>query len=178
MSLRYIIDGYNIINHPLFIQQTTKRKKISDNYRTQYAGALLLEFIKINKLCKSPKNTTIVVFDGYPKASGEKIDTEMSVVFARTESADERIKKIVEGSGNARNTIVVSDDKEIRYFVKSMGAYAMGVEEFLLPAIKTHPILNAKDKKRQDREEASLEVELTYRQMDEINQELKKLWLK
>ena len=57
MSLRYIIDGYNIINHPLFAK--TSRK-------SQDVRVALLNFLRVHKPCGSPKNKISVVFDGYP----------------------------------------------------------------------------------------------------------------
>ena len=52
MSLQYVIDGYNLINHRLFIP-TDKRTKDS--------RIALLELIRIKKLCGSPANEVIVV---------------------------------------------------------------------------------------------------------------------
>lgn len=160
MSLQYIIDGYNIINHPLFIQHAAK--KIRD------LRIALLEFIRINKLCGSPKNKITVVFDGHSDSSIRKIgETDINIMFSRKETADECIKKMVEVSSNPKNIVVVSDDKEIKLFVKSLGGQTRSVEEFI----------NRKAN-LQSREKNLLKPELTYSQIHQINQELRKIWLR
>jgi predicted RNA-binding protein with PIN domain len=160
MSLQYIIDGYNLIHHPLFNKYTAKKSKDS--------RIALLDFIKINRLCGSPKNKITVIFDGYPDLSARNLDSdEINVIFSRSQTADERIKGIVEKSGNPKNVVVVSDDNEIRFMVKSIGAKVLSVEEFL-----------SRKEKLQARIETLAESKLTYSQMHKINQELRKIWLK
>ena len=160
MSLQYIIDGYNLTNHRLFTT-TNSGRKIKDS------RIALLELIRVKRLCGSPRNSVTIVFDGYPDSESlEGFDTAMQVVFARQESADERIRRLVEKSGNPKNIRVVSDDKEIKFFVKAQGAKALSVEEFLGSDKK---FIAAKEKE-------PLKPELTYTQTHKINQELKKLW--
>jgi len=155
----YIIDGYNIISHSKF---TPPHKKIKDPREA------LLEFIQTHKLCGSPKNKIVVVFDGHPNLASQKLDKEeIKVIFSKEESADNRIKKMVENQSNPKNTVVVSDDKEIRFFVRAVGARCLGIEEFIQPAIK--------DKVRPNHN--LLKPELSYTQIAEINQELRKIWL-
>jgi predicted RNA-binding protein with PIN domain len=158
MSLVYIIDGYNLINHQEFRR---KCKKTGDD------RAALLAFISRNKLTGSWNNKIIVVFDGYPQEESANFNSEAEVIFSRNESADEKIKKIIEKSNNTKNIIAVSDDKEIKFIVKSLGARAMGVAEFI----------NAKKRIRRPKDD-SAELELTYTQIHKINQELSKIWLK
>ncbi len=88
------------------------------------------------------------------------------VIFSRVESADERIKKLLELIPNPKNVVVVSDDKEIIFFAKSCGAKSQSVEGFL----------SFQDKERSARAGAPV-PEITYTQMHKINEELKKLWL-
>jgi len=108
-----------------------------------------------------------VVFDGYPDLSRQKSDREeINVIFSKGETADSRIKKILETQVNPRNTVVVSDDKEIRFFVKAAGARSLGVEEFINPKVKPPR-----------KEEGPIKAELTYSQIDKINRELKTRWL-
>jgi len=163
MSLQYIIDGYNTINHPLFarINRKTRDNRIA-----------LLEFIKIKRLTGSAKNRITLVFDGYPDThtpvSEQTDDNNIDIIFARKETADERIKKIVQDSCNPKTIVVVSDDKEIKFFVKAFGVRVLSVEEFI--------------NRRKDLVDlpklAPAKPELTYSQMHKINQELKNLWLK
>jgi len=160
MSLQYVIDGYNFINHHRFI----RRYK-----HTKDSTLSLLEFIKTKRLTGSPKNKLIIVFDGFPPNSASGPDTNNAVIiFSRKISADEKIKNIVEQSANRKNMVVVSDDKEIKFIVKSLGAQSMGIEEFI----------KSKEGAGAVQEEEERRGELNYSQVQEINQELKKLWLK
>ena len=138
---------------------------------------MLLEFIKTHKLCGSPKNKITVVFDGYPNLSSQKLDEEdINVIFSQEETADSRIKKMAETQGNPKNTVVVSDDKEIKFFVRAVGARSLGVEEFIHPVSKYKDGLNRK-KKLESEDRDLLKPELSHSQIGEINQELRKIWL-
>ena len=109
-----------------------------------------------------------VVFDGYPESGAYPYDQGgIRVIFSRKISADEKIKMLVEEAGERRNIIVVSDDKEIKFTVKSLRAKWLSVDEFFFE----------KEKPKKIRDEAT-EPELNYSQMQKINEELSKLWLK
>ena len=160
MSLQYIIDGYNIIKHPLFRHP---HKNIED------PGISLLTFISLKKLTGSPKNKTTIVFDGYPKTGATDChDSNISLLFSRKISADEKIKNLVEESASRKTIVVVSDDREIKFMVESLGARSMGVEEFI----------ETKERSRKSQSKDFETVELTYSQKHKINQELRKIWLK
>lgn len=159
MPSQYIIDAYNITNHITFIPI---RKKIRDPQKA------LLEFLKHQRLYKKSKSKITVVFDGYPQVSAQKLDeADIDVVFSREETADAKIKRLVESSNNPGDIAVVSDDREVQFFIKSAGARAIGVEEFINPP-----------KKAQTKNEGLIKPELNYSQINKINQELKALWLK
>lgn len=88
----------------------------------------------------------------------------MEVVFSREVTADAAIRAMVEKTANVKTTVVVSDDKEIKFFVRSAGARCVSIEEFLKePRAKNGEVPKP---------------ELTYTQMLEINSELAKRWLK
>jgi len=110
-----------------------------------------------------------VVFDGHPDLSSRILDkTEINIIFSKSETADERIKKIVEKIGNPNNTLVVSDDKEIIFFAKSFGAKVLNIQEFINRA----KYLIGSEKKE------PMKPELNYSQIHKINQELRQIWLK
>jgi len=159
MSLQYIIDGYNIIKHSRFVGQLPKKTK---DHREA-----LVEFIKAQRLCGSSKNKITVVFDGYPDEQGLEKNTPIEVIFSRDKSADERIKNIVEVSVNAKTIVVVSDDKEIKFIVRSLGADCIGVEDFV-----------SRNRGGQRKNDDSTKAQLSYSQMESINREFRKLWLK
>lgn len=168
MSLQFIIDGYNVTRHPLFLNSQGKNKD---------AGTLLLEIIRTKKLCGSLKNNVTVVLDGYPQAQNQDNHfLNFKVVYSQDLSADDLIKhKVDDFRGNRKNIIVVSDDREIVSYAKQAGARVLSVEDFL----GKDPALNKRA--RQDKrleEKNTLKQELNYTQVDKINEELKRLWLK
>lgn len=161
MSLQYIIDSYNVINHPWF---RSAAKRASSIQRS------LHDFISLNRLTGSPKNTVVLVFDGYP-APGQEIPEEQGLVwvYSRGIDADEKIKKLVEESGQPGNIIVVSDDRQVQLIVKLLHARACGVEEF----IRGKKSKNSVAALKADADD----LKLTYSQMQKIDAELKKRWL-
>ncbi len=86
---------------------------------------------------------------------------------------------MVETQVSPKDIVVVSDDKEIRFFVKAVGARSIGVEEFIHPAARHRARINRKEKSgRAPQERDLLKPELSYSQIDQINRELKARWLK
>jgi len=158
MSLQYVIDGYNIINHPAFIRSSAL-KKSGDN------RLALIRFIIANKTFKNPHNSVTVVFDGFCAESRQYNDCGVKVIFSGEISADEAIKKILESSPKRGNIIVVSDDRQIQLFTRLQRAKAMSVEEFI-PQPKPSAA-----------HQESVKLELNYTQIEKINKELRKLWL-
>jgi len=158
MSLQYIIDGYNVTNHPKFTKQIPRK---------QTDSRLALIHLIRQKKSSSPNNKFWIVFDGYPNPALDNADKgNIMVIFSRRENADERIKKLVELIPSPKNVVVVSDDKEIIFFAKSCRARQESVEDFLAFQDKITRMKNTMPK-----------PEITYTQMHEINEELKKLWL-
>lgn len=110
----------------------------------------------------------IVVFDGYPKS----VDADYGasgplVLFSRKISADEKIKRLVEESGQRKSILVVSDDKEIKFSVRSLGARIVAVDEFLSPGGRS----------KAARSKEAVSPEISYASMSRINKELRKIWL-
>lgn len=169
MSLQYIIDGYNIINHPLFARL---------NKKTENKESALLSFIRINKICGKSRNKVLVVFDGYNDLLQKRFDkNDMDVIFSRKETADERIKNIVETAHNPKNIVVVSDDKEILFFAGQAGAQLLGAQDFLFRAHSVRRLEAGRQKKTGGKSEDP-EPKISYSAMHKINQELRKVWLK
>ncbi len=55
----------------------------------------------------------------------------VKVIFTSGESADEKIKEIVSQAQNKKQIVVVTDDRAIQYYVRSLGAAVMSVADFL-----------------------------------------------
>jgi len=157
MSLQYIIDGYNITNHPRFPERYKNRNAPAES---------LAGFIRDNDLTGSSKNKLIIVFDGYPPA-GSCYDSG-TIVFSRKISADEKIKKLIEERSGRKNIIIVSDDRQIKSAAGSLGARCMSVGDFI----------GSKTASARSRGKEAAAFELTYTQIHDINEELKKIWLR
>lgn len=132
----------------------------------------LLDIIKTKRLCGSPRNEIIVVFDGFinePQLGEYR--NEMRVIFSYDETADDKIKQIIEQAKNKKNIIVVSDDREIADFAKIYGAKPLSGNEFLKP-------INEDRNESMRTNSDSFKQQLNYSQIQAINEELKKKWLK
>ena len=161
MSLQYIVDAYNLINHPAFNPVSKPALSI------QHA---LADFIKSNKLTGSKNNNLVLVFDGYPP-SLENIPRQNGLLcmFSYAQEADELIKKIIQDSASPKNIIVVSDDKEVQLTSRFLHAQICNVEEFICG--------KQDNKSATDARLAAFDFKLNYAQMQKINAELKQKWL-
>jgi len=161
MSLQYIIDAYNLVNHPAFKPAAKRVLNIQQ---------ALVDFIRLNRLTGSKKNQLVLVFDGYPPPAEEIPDQNgLLCVFSRSQEADELIKRMIEDSAAPKNIIVVSDDKEVRLSSRFLQAQICGVEEFICGKKNSRMAINAKL--------AADDFKLGYAKMQKINAELKKKWL-
>jgi len=162
MSLQYIIDGYNLLNHP-------RPSRAFDRHRSATPAVKIISLIRRQRLTGSSKNKVTVVFDGYPPSGQSPIEEKgMNIIFARGVSADKKIISMVETSANPKNIFVVSDDKEIRFMIKALGAVSLTIDDF---------INQGKDAKSASRADETSELKLRISQMEQINKELRKLWL-
>ena len=120
MSLHYLVDGYNIV----------KQAPLLADLPLEQGRAGLLRWIDAERPQGSANNRVTVVFDGSPEHFGNSTSGIIEAVFSRNESADDHIKAMVEHSGAKSNMVVVSDDKGITLYVRSLGARIMGVKQF------------------------------------------------
>ncbi|MHB8155348.1 MAG: NYN domain-containing protein [Candidatus Omnitrophota bacterium] len=161
MSLQYIIDAYNLINHPAF-------KPVSKSaLNIQHA---LADFIRLKRLTGSKNNRLVLVFDGYPPPSDDiPREDGLLCMFSRNQEADELIKKIVQDSASPKNIIVVSDDREVQLTSRFLHAGICNVGEFIGG--------KKGNKSATDLESAAVDFKLSYAKMEKINAELRKKWL-
>ena len=151
--MKYIIDGYNVIHK---IDQL-KGKRL----RTQREG--LIRLLETARMRSKRFRDMMVVFDGQTDVLAPRIHSSIKVVFTRGKSADKKIKEIVESSSFARDIAVVSDDREIKFYISSLGARKTSVAEFL-------KMLYSSSKKEDT-------FKLDEDQVKKINHELEKIWL-
>ncbi|MCU0276305.1 MAG: NYN domain-containing protein [Acidobacteria bacterium] len=87
----------------------------------------------IKKFQESKNTKVTVVFDGEPQGSERHnpINAKMQVIYPRYgQSADDEIKRILEGYRHVKETILVTTDRELKTFAKEMGVRTINSIEF------------------------------------------------
>ena len=161
MSAHYIIDGYNVIKQVTFLSG----KKL----RTGREG--LVQFIEQYRPQGSKRNEVTVVFDGKAEIVSPSMKTDIRVIFSRNESADDVIKRMIEKASSPGQYVIVSDDKAVVFYCRSIGAKGLSVKDFI-----AHTGLNKKPRKKSSYQPESKELSRDI--ADKITQDLKKLWVK
>jgi predicted RNA-binding protein with PIN domain len=149
--LQYIIDGFNLIH---------KIPALKDSSAVHQD---LVNYIYKHKLSGSKNNKVMIVFDGAPNWR-VRLLSEFEIIFALDRKADDLIKERVNKIKNKSNVIVVSDDREIREYVKKAGAKSQGIADFI--KIK-EPSSKDVDSK-----------EISYPMQAQITEELRRIWIK
>ncbi len=112
-----IIDGYNVIRSSGFADDYSFNKL--ENQRNTFISLL-------SDYASSSSNRVSVVFDAantdslhWTRGQVDGVDVYYS---SGGQTADDLIKDLVEGAQNPRDCMVVTSDKEIQYFARSLGA--------------------------------------------------------
>lgn len=157
MSQHFIIDGYNLI----------KQTPLINKVNLEDSRAALIRLLSIYHPQGSNRNRVTIVFDGKEGNVYSRQNPFIEIIFTQDESADDKIKRMVEKSKNPKNIVVVTNDRDIQFFVRQHRAKVKTVEEFL---IKGNGPLAAQGKV--DDKIISPTVR------GAINEEMKKIWLK
>lgn len=169
MSLHFVIDGYNLIKRTSI---SSKYPKIGNENRDSLEDlrAALIKYIKLYRPQGKVTNRVTIVFDA--KGDRERTLTEtyredggIGIIFSK--SADDKIKRLVKESRSPKNIVVVTDDKDIRFFVRQYRAQIKTVEEFLKKPNPLNIKANPDDK-----------TPLAPQEAIRITEEMKELWLK
>lgn len=158
MSLLYIVDGCNAAYR-------FSRDSKNDALDTR------VTFLSHLHSCRpqgSFNNRLIVVFDGYP-FKGDMFGCE--VIFSQSRTADDKIKEMAAGLSRPKDAVVVTDDRELGFFVRSCGVRLMNVEEFMDKG-KVKKSLSGRR-----RPDAADKSDLNIVQREKITEELRRLWL-
>lgn len=134
----------------------------------------LVSLIETYKPQGSAKNSVTIVFDGKSGYWGGYQSSVVQVVFSVDESADDKIKRLVSEAENARRIVVVTDDREIKYYVRGLGAEVLSVGLFLeklRPKTDKLKKDHAKNGARETTKVISKTLEFS------INSELEEIWL-
>jgi predicted RNA-binding protein with PIN domain len=160
MSLLYIVDGYNAI----------KRSSTFDHKILKEARNRFLAWLEHERPHGSLRNRLIVVFDGSSEVFGLKEPTSFEVIFTAGESADDKIKKIVADCPDPKEIVVVTDDKDLAFSVRSNGAKIMSTDEFLSKGAHAKKVILRP-------QNVEPKVSLNIVEREKITEELKKIWL-
>ncbi|MFH1092918.1 MAG: NYN domain-containing protein [Candidatus Omnitrophota bacterium] len=161
MSLHYIIDGYNVIKQVTFLT--------GEKLRAGREG--LVQFIERYRPQGSKRNEITIVFDGKAEVVGYSMKTDIKIIFSRNESADDVIKRMIEKVSNPGQYVVVSDDKAVVFYCRSIGAKWIAVKDFIgNTGIKKTP--QKKSSYIPESKELSQDI------ADKITENLRKLWVK
>ena len=162
MSLHFLLDGYNIIHKMPFNQLDSL-----EDQRNR-----LIRWVETQNPQGSRNNRVTIIFDGQSGFLNHHQQSFVEVLFSSEGSADDKIKKMVDESLHQKNMVVVTDDRAIQIYVRSLGTKIIGVDEFLKDAAEEKKtIKNPKEKKEFSK---NISKTLEYK----INEEFKEIWLK
>jgi len=117
----YLIDGNNVMG------QRAGWQKDRDGARRRLLDELV-------EFAAAKRARVMVVFDGAPLqhfADGASYKAAVRIFYAaRNSNADERIKAMVEASGERRTLIVVTSDRALGEYVRRCGAQVVNAKEF------------------------------------------------
>ena len=113
-------------------------------------------------------NQVTVVFDGHPDHFGASPQGTVRVIFSDGCTADDKIKRMVEEDADQRNCVVVSNDKDIFIYARSLGARVMSVEAFT----------KSKQQQGTGTKQDSGGKYIPLSRQEKINKELEDFWLK
>ncbi len=114
----------------------------------------------------SSNNQVTVVFDGNPDYFGAVVSGDIRVIFSDGCTADDKIKSMVEDDADKKNCVVVSDDKEVFLYARSLGARVMSVAAFTSRS------------KHEDKRQKQESKHIPLSRQEKINKELERIWLK
>lgn len=166
MSRHFLLDGYNIL----------RQMPGNDTLSLEDGRRHLIRFIQDARPQGSARNSVTLVFDGQEGICFPDFSSGVQVIFSKGESADDVIKRLVEDSLSARDIILVTDDRDLLYFCRTLGAGIWSVAQFLAQGRKTKERLCARTGREgasgKDGKNISCTVEAR------VNRELRDLWLK
>jgi len=155
----YIIDGDNLIGSSpdISLEDPDSRSKLVQ---------------VVQKYQESRKNNITIVFDGAPQNGllREDIRSKFSVVYPReSSSADEEIKRILNGFHYFKDVTLITSDKELKAFAKEKGAKTVSSIEFYfqLKRVSRYSGKVAETRKRIDAELSDREVDQWMKIFDE-----------
>lgn len=169
MSRHLLLDGYNVLR---------KVNRFADLSLEDGRGALV-RFVQETRPQGSHRNSITIVFDGREDVVSLGSPADVRVLFSRGESADDVIKRLVQESSSPRDIVLVTEDRDLGYFCRSLGAQIWTVTQFMAQARKSGEELRSGVIRRPGRSRAADEGKVIGKVFeDKVNRELAKVWLR
>ena len=150
----------------------------SDALRLEDRRHQLVRFIEFRRPQGSLRNPVTIVFDGKAGHWSGTDSSGVRVVFSEGETADTRIVRMVSQAPNKKTMVVVTDDREIQYAVRALGAQVSGVQEFLGRVLKSSAKMKGgKKESGSSQERGSQEKYISQTLAHTITSEFEKIWL-
>ena len=169
MSRHLLLDGYNVLR---------KVRRFADLSLADGRTALI-RFVQESRPQGSPRNSVTIVFDGREDVFFLDSPSDVRVIFSKGESADDVIKRMVQESRSPRDIVLVTEDRELGYFCRSLGAAIWSVAQLTAQARKSGEKLRSGVARRPRKPGESVENKVIGKVFeDKVNRELTKIWLK
>jgi len=137
----------------------------------------LIHWIQASQPQGSVRNSVTVVFDGKDEFFGAHVSHSVKVIFSKgRQSADDLIKNIIEQSAVRKSWVVVSNDKDIKLYVRALGANVLSVSEFIRTGGKTREGSKSSRRPPADQDEAGKYISMT--DQAKITKEFESIWIK
>ena len=161
-----IIDAYNVIHRVPELAQHLKDS-------VDKAREVLIRYCIEWRDRRRDVDLFQVVFDGSPSLSGSvstfRVRNVQVLYPAPGETADHKIARILRGSGEDADYIVVSDDNEVRAVARGHRAQLMRVNEF-------YGVLSKKRRARAVEDKEADDKSLSPSEIKKINEDLLREW--
>lgn len=156
----YIVDGYNAL---------FKIRSLLKKHNRSREG--FIRYIRATRPFGSTRNRVTVVFDGSKDVHFQQKQPSgpVDVVFAKSESADDRIVKMAKKKHNRVETVVVTDDREVKDKVRVQRCKTMSVLEFFKK-------LSEKKEEKRNKKDNDEKPSPNSKEGKSITEEMKKIW--
>jgi predicted RNA-binding protein with PIN domain len=169
MSRHLLLDGYNVLR---------KIRRFAD-LSLEDGRRALIRFVQETRPQGSHRNSVTIVFDGREDVVSLDFPADVRVIFSKGESADEAIKRIVQESRSPREIVLVTEDRELGYCCRNLGAEIWSVAGFTAQAMKSGEKLRSGVSRGPRRPKEASEGKVIGKVFeDKVNRELARIWLK
>jgi predicted RNA-binding protein with PIN domain len=169
MSRLLLLDGYNVLR---------KIRRFAD-LSLEDGRTALIRLVQESRPQGSARNGVTIVFDGREDVVSLDSPADVRVIFSKGESADDVIKRLVQESRSPRDIVLVTEDRDLGYFCRSLGAEIWNIARFTAQARKSGEKLRSGVVRRPRKSGEPAENKVIGKVFeDKVNREFSKIWLK